>query len=150
MKSAAELMQSFDDITRDLLAQTAASRVTIRLDDPSRKFHIDGVVSEALAPGVRSLKGETSLDQRAAATAQWIESQRRVLVQNDFTSPDPAPPRELMNVYGVKAQMLGPVIRDGRMTGWISVHDTTGARDWRDEDVAALQAAMARVELETA
>ncbi len=150
MKSAAELMRSFDDITRDLLAKTAASRVTIRLDDPSRNFHIDGVVSEALAPGVRSLKGETSLDQRAAATARWIESRRRVLVQNDFTSPDPAPPRELMDLYGVKAQMLGPVIRDGRLTGWISVHDTTGARDWRDEDVAALQAAMARVELETA
>jgi len=34
--------------------------------------------------------------------------------------------------------MLQPVVRDGRMIGWISVHQVGQPRAWSEADVAAL------------
>jgi hypothetical protein len=53
--------------------QVRASRVTLRLDAPGRGFHVDDVAAEAHTAGVRSLRRQTSIDQRAAGTIQWLE-----------------------------------------------------------------------------
>lgn len=51
-----------------------------------------------------------------------------------------------MEIYGVKAQMLiGLTAQDDTVMGWISVHYVPGTRVWGDADMAALQAAAARV-----
>ena len=136
------------DILRDLLRITAASRTTLRLGLPERNLHVDRVVAEVVAPGVRHIGEDSSIDQRALPTVKYIEEERRILVQNDCLTADPAPPRALIDFYGVKAQMLGPIVRDDRVIGWISVHYTLGFREWGEEDVAALQGALERVQQE--
>src|SRR5262245_58780975 len=78
------LCRAFDAILAELLRETRASRTTLRLDDTHHGFHIDDVVAEARAPGEESLRGQTSINQREAATAQWIERNRCLLVQNDL------------------------------------------------------------------
>ncbi len=75
---------------------------------------------------------------------------RRPLVQDDCSNAEPAPPQELIEFYGVRAQMLGPLVRDGLVIGWISVHDTTGPREWSEKDVDALRDAIERVQGELA
>jgi maleate isomerase len=122
-----------------------AARVTVRLDVPQRGLSVADVSAESLAPGVASLRGQTSIDQRAAASVRWLEQHRRVLVQDDVTTADAPPPPELVRVYGATAQMLGPLLRDGALIGWISVHQTGGPRRWTASDVATLEAAMAQV-----
>jgi len=130
-------------VLEDLREATAASRVTLRLDTPGAVFP---VVGEALAPGIRSIRDATEIDLRAARTFQYLEREQRLLVQDDCESGDhPAPP-ELVRLYGVRAQMLAPLVRDGRLAGIVSVHYAPATRRWSATDVTALEDAVARVE----
>ena len=141
---------AFRDVLEDLLSATAASRTTLRLDLPDKDLHVDRVVAEAVAAGVRSIGDDSSIDQRALPTVMFLEEERRPLVQDDCLAADPAPPQALIDLYGVKAQMLGPLVRDDRLIGWISVHYTLGSREWSDEDVEALREAIERTQQELA
>jgi len=134
-----------DAILADLLIETTASRTTLRLDSPEHGFHVDDVAAEALAVGEKSLRGQTSINQRAAATAQWIERHRRLLVQGDLAAAEPRPPAALVRLYGVKAQMLAPIVRHGQLDGWVSVHEGRAARRWTRRDQTAVTRAVAQI-----
>jgi maleate isomerase len=43
--------------------------------------------------------------------------------------------------YGVRAQMLGPVLRREALAGWLSVH-SGHEREWSTSDLAALDEAV--------
>lgn len=133
---------ALQEIAEELLATTSASRTTIRVDRPGAVFP---VVAEALAPGVRSIKDETAMDLRGAATFEYLEREVRPLVQSDcLADPESAPPPELLDLYGVRAQVLAPLVRDGRLAGIVSVHYADGPREWGEEDVAAVERAAER------
>ncbi len=139
----------FQEIMEDLLRSTDASRTTLRLDLPDQDDGFDVVAAEALAPGVRSISDDTSIrNLRDAATVRFLEDQRRPLVQNDCSADGLAPPSELIERHGVRAQMLAPLVREGRLIGVISVHYVPGPRAWSAEDVAALREAAERVQRE--
>ena len=55
MISTEELVGNFKGILEGLLRKTKASRTTLRLDVPEHGFHVNGVVAEALEPGVKSI-----------------------------------------------------------------------------------------------
>src|SRR5215208_2325652 len=137
------------EILEDLLRATDASRTTLRLDLSDQDAGLDAVVAEALAPGVRSISDDTSIrNLRGVSTVRFLEEQRRVLVQNDCLADDLAPPPELIELYGVRAQMLAPIVREDRLAGVISVHYVPGPRQWSAEDIAALREAAERVQQE--
>ena len=139
----------FQEILENLLRSTGASRTTLRLDLSDQDAGLDAVAAEALAPGVRSLREDSSIrNLRDVSTVRFLETQRRPLVQNDCSADDLAPPRELIELYGVKAQMLAPIVREDRLVGVLSVHYAPGPRDWSAEDVAALREATERVQRE--
>jgi maleate isomerase len=119
---------------------TGADRATLRLDVPGMNFPC---VAESCGSGVRAISADNSLDQAAAGTAQWIARTHRVLVQPDLSVADPAPPQALLDTYGVRAQMLAPVVVAGELTGWISLHSGT-PRAWTPEQALAIE--MAAVE----
>ncbi len=148
MISTDQLVASFKRVVSELLAKTNASRTTLRLDVPERGFHVNGVVAEALAPGVNSIAGETSLQQRQSQTATYLEKHREILLQNDCLTAELRPPKELLQIYGTKAQMMGPVVRGDALVGWVSVHYNPSTREWSAADVAALEAAVAAVHKE--
>lgn len=143
MISTEELVGKFKGILEELLAKTKASRTTLRLDVPERGFHVNGVVAEALASGVKSIATETSLQQRKSQTASYLEQHRKILVQSDCANAIPSPPKELMQIYGTKAQMLAPIVRGADMVGWLSVHYNPSTREWSRDDVVALEIALA-------
>jgi GAF domain-containing protein len=134
------LRKTFDTLLAELLRETGASRSTLRLDDAAYGFHSDDVVAEALAPGEESMRGAGGINHRAAETAQWLETHRTLLVQDHFDS-GPAAPEKLRQYYRVKAQMLAPVIREGRLDGWVSIHEAKAPRKWSEADKAAIRAA---------
>lgn len=129
------------DLCEQLLEATGADRTTVRVDVPAHGLHVDLTAGEALRPGVRPIRREGSLDQRRLNTVEWLEAERRNLVQPHF-GPDPMPPQALIEVYGVNAQLLGPVEVGGDMTGWFSAHSLT-EREWSDKDTAAMDEARA-------
>jgi hypothetical protein len=141
------LEKQLDDILATLLADSHGSRTTVRIDDPARGWHVDFICAEAVRPGVKSLRDEGSIDQRAAATVHWMANHKRNLVQPDLTGkPDPAPPPALMSAYAAKAQMLGPLLtRDGHLAGWISVHYVDGPHPFTPDEERALDRARAEV-----
>lgn len=149
MRPTAQLAARIDAILATLRNATGAARATLRIDLPERGIDVDDVAAEAVGPGVASLRGQTSIDQRAAESIRWIDANRRPLVQDDLSGcVEPAPPPQLMSVFGVTAQMLGPVVRGDALTGWISVHDDKGPRRWTEADVTALEAAVRAVQRE--
>lgn len=147
-KTAQQLRASFNTLLADLLQATGASRTTLRIDMPEIGFHVDDPAGEARNPGdtdVPALTGQTALDQRALDTVRWLDQNRRNLVQNFCQGAVPSPPQALIDIYGVKAQMLGPVIVDDALVGWISVHENRRVREWNAAEVSALDAAIAQV-----
>jgi len=143
----AALEKRLDEVLAALLKATHGSRSTLRIDDKDRGWNVDYVCAEALQPGVRSLRGEGSIDQRAAATVQWMVKHKRTLVQSDLTNdPDPAPPSALLSVYAAKAQLLGPLLeRHGYLAGWISVHYVDGKHAITADEERAMDQARADV-----
>ena len=143
MTRTEELVARLKAIVTELREKTNASRTTLRLDDEKHGFHVNGVVAEALAAGIKSIAAETSLQQRKSGTASYLEKHRKILVQNDTADAEPQPPKELIAIYGTKAQMMAPIVRGDAMVGWLSVHYNPSTREWTREDVAAREAALA-------
>jgi GAF domain-containing protein len=121
---------------RDLHDALRASRTTLRIDTPGEVFP---VVAEAAAPGVRSLRHATEIDLRAAATFRWLDRKHATLVQRDCLEDDPVAPPELIELYGVRAQILVPLVRDGRLVGIVSVHHAGTPRNWTPDEVRAAE-----------
>jgi GAF domain-containing protein len=137
---------ALQDVVDRLLADLDASRVTLRLDTPGEIFPVR---YEATAPGIRSIVGDTSVgDLREAKTFQWVQREKRLLVQDDVVDADPPVPPALVDVYQCRAQMLAPVLRDGELHGIISVHYAPGPRAWTADEQATLERARAEVEAE--
>ena len=118
----------------------------MRLDWPGWGAHVDDVLAEARRPGIASLAGKSSIKQREAETVKWLEHERDVLVQDDCAGASPSPPRELLELYGVRAQMLAPLVLDEGVVGWISVHETTSTRRWTEREISAVREAAAEIE----
>lgn len=122
-----------------LRTTTGGDRSTLRIDLPELGLTVQTAAAESCGVGIRSIRTDTSLPQRALRTVEWLEANRKPLVQNDFHLP-PEPPEALREVYGVSAQVLCPVELTDAMTGWISVHSIC-ERTWTPEDIAAIEVA---------
>jgi len=132
----------FQKIAAELLFASGGSRVTIRLDLPNDNFP---VVAEAVTHGARHIKGDTAIgDLRRVATVKHLERTHEILVQNDLDNADPPVPRELIELYQARAQMLAPLVRDGKLAGIISVHDIRGPLEWNQQQIEALSHAQHR------
>jgi maleate isomerase len=140
------VLAELERVMATLREATGGSRTTLRIDVPEHNCNVDRVCAESVAPGIAELKLNTSLNQRSLATVQWLIATRKPLVQDDCANAEVKPPKALMEVYGVKAQMLvGLETADGEVIGWISVHYVPGTRTWTDAEVAALQRAADQV-----
>ena len=132
-------------IVEELLNATKASRSTIRLDSSDALFP---VVAEAFAPGTRSIADDDSIDIRRAATFTFLERELRILVQDDCLVGANPPPKELVDIYGVRAQMLAPIVCEANLAGIVSVHHAATPRGWAEQEIAALSRAAERAAAE--
>jgi maleate isomerase len=150
MTSKAEFVANAEAILQALLKETNASRTTLRIDLPDFGLNVNAPAAEALAAGVHSIKEKTSLDQRKAVAIKWLEKNRRVFVENDClnTTPDVAPEQEVTGAYGIRSEMVAPVIRKDYLIGWVSVHNIRGSHQWTTNEIASIEAACAKVRQE--
>jgi len=140
-----ELIKALQPIAEDLFEAIDPGRVTIRFDTTNDPDY--PVLAEARAPGMSSLTGQMSLggyrvaNIHAAPTFASLRDERNMIVQRDV--------REFQELCGCLSQMLAPVEWKGRFVGVVSVHGIE-ARDWTEEEKAAIRGAAARVERELA
>ena len=137
-------MTELEDVVRELLETTGASRVTLRRDLPGAQPF--PVVAEALAPGVGSLREERSVHLPTQPVVLEVQRGRQV-VQDDSAaaSDDPAFQRMLEAYGGLAAQIVTPVLRDGVLEAIVSVHQLGAPRRWTDDEIAAATRAAERV-----
>ncbi len=133
---------ALQEILDQLRSDTAVFRTTLRLE--TTNFEI---AYESLGEGAASLKGPVPFDLSATDTYRWLDDERQILVQPDVRE-GPAPPRELLEVYGVGSQLLSGIFSDEGLVGIISVHHATVPREWTDAEITALERATAAVEAE--
>lgn len=146
MQDTKKVEKQLDGVLASLMSEADGSRSTLRYDDAGRGWSVQIPCAEALTPVAKSLKGDGSINQRAAATVKWLEKHRRILVQPDLSNSEPAAPPALIALYGVGAQMLGPLFRqDGHLQGWISVHYIGGPHPITERAVAAMERALGEV-----
>ncbi len=140
------VLAQLEGVMDTLRKATGGSRTTLRIDVPHRNCGVDTVCAESVGEGIPPLKLNPTLNQRATATAQWLDANRQPLIQSDCINASIKPPAALLNLYKVKAQMLvGLDAADGSLMGWISVHYVPDTRSWRDEEIDLLLASAARV-----
>jgi GAF domain-containing protein len=133
-----------EDVLQALLSSTSASRVTLR-EDVLGDYAFP-VTHEALAPGVGSLRGERTVDLRNQPVALEVAAGRQV-VQDDCAQAfdDPAFHRMRETYGGLAAQIVTPVLSDGRVAGVVSLHQLGSPRRWTEEEIEACRAAATRV-----
>lgn len=137
-------MSALEDVLRDLLGTTRASRVTLRRDLPGGPPF--PVVAETLAPGVGSLRNERTVHLPSQPVVLEVKGGRQV-VQDDCASAhdDPAFQRMLAAYGGLTAQIVTPVLRDGELEAILSLHQLGAPRHWTADEIAAATAAAERV-----
>jgi GAF domain-containing protein len=136
---------TLEDVLDELLAATGASRVTLRRDVPGAQPL--PVVAESLAPGAGSLRDERSVHLPSQPVVLEVQRGRQV-VQDDCAtaSDDPAFQAMLATFGGLAAQIVTPVLRDGRVAAILSLHQLGAPRRWTADEVAAASRAAARIE----
>lgn len=130
-------------IVEDLRVATGASRTTIR----GPLAGIGGstaLLAESCAPGVLSMTAGPAAAIVEADTYVYLRRELDVLVQPDC-SVGPRPPETLTSFFGVRAQLLGPLVDERMVIGTVSVHQQGSTREWSPEDVAVLRTAVAHV-----
>ena len=129
-------MATLEDVLDGLLAATGASRVTLRRDVPGGPPF--PVVTEALAPGVGSLRGERSVHLQTQPVVLEVQRGRQV-VQDDCAAAydDPAFQAMLVAYGGLAAQIVTPVLREGRLEAILSLHQLGAPRRWTEDEIAA-------------
>jgi hypothetical protein len=131
------MADELDAILADLLAQTRASRVTLRQDVAGE--YAFPVTHEALAPGVGPLRGERTVDLRTQPVAIEVAAGRQVVQDDSAAAYDDPAFQRMREVYGgLAAQIVTPVIVDGRVAGIVP-------RRWSDDEVEACRAAAERL-----
>jgi GAF domain-containing protein len=136
-------MTAIDPILDELLAATGASRVTVREDVPGDVFP---VTHEALADGTPSIRGVATPHMARQPVVLEVQQGHQV-VQDDCPAASDEPHfREMLELYGgLRAQIVTPIVRDGRVAAIVSLHQLGRTRRWTDDEIAAARDAARRV-----
>jgi GAF domain-containing protein len=136
-------MAEIDAILRELLSATGASRVTLRQDVRGAVFP---VTHEALANGAPPIKGVATPDMARQPVVLEIQQGRQV-VQDDCAAASGEPHfREMLELYGgLRAQIVTPVLRKGRVAAIVSLHQLGRTRRWTEDEIAAASRAARKV-----
>ena len=136
-------MTEIDAILEHLLSATGASRVTLRQDVPGDVFP---VTHEVLGDGVGAIKGVPTPDMHRQPVVLEIQQGRQV-VQDDCLRASAEPHfREMLELYGgMRSQIVTPVMRGGRVTAIVSLHQLGRRREWSEGEAEAARRAAEQV-----
>lgn len=140
--------QGLQDVVDRLRADTRASRTTIRADFPALGLELEEVAAEARGEGVRTLIGQRTSGVRDGAAVRWLCENRRTFVMEDCLNPwapEVAPEDYVIELYGIRSEMVSGVFRGNDLIGIVSVHYTAGERHWSEDEVAMIERAAGEV-----
>jgi GAF domain-containing protein len=123
-----------EPVLERLRSQLGASRVTLRQNLPGEQAF--PVTHEALAPGVESLREERTVDLRTQPVAVEVASGRQVVHDDSASAYDDPAYHRMRSLYGgLAAQIVTPVLVDGRVSAIVSVHQLGAPRRWLPSEI---------------
>lgn len=136
-------MAEIDAILGELLRAAGASRVTLRQDVTGDVFP---VTNEVTADGAPSIRGLATPDMARQPVVLEVQQGRQV-VQDDCLAASEEPHfRRMLELYGgLRAQIVTPVVRDGRVVAIVSLHQLGRARRWTEAEIGAADETARRV-----
>ena len=136
-------MTEIDRILEGLLAETEASRVTLRQDMPGDVLPI---THEALAPGASSIRDVATPDMARQPVVLLVQQGHQVVQADCLAASDEPIFREMLELYGgMRAQIVTPVVRDGRVVAVVSLHQLGRERSWTEDEVESARRAAEQV-----
>jgi PAS domain S-box-containing protein len=99
------------------------------------RFHIR---SDFNAPGVASSVGDYSLDLFGPRAATEMRAGITLVVHDVLTELEPGEGREMFQTIGINAIICCPLIKDGRLTAMMAIHQDH-PRIWASADVTLVQ-----------
>ena len=137
-------MSEIDSILHDLLASTGASRATLRED---RSGDVFPVTHEALADDAAPITGVATPDMARQPVVLQVQQGRQVVQDDCLASSEEPHFRAMLELYGgLRAQIVTPVVREGRVVAIVSVHQFERTRHWTVEEIGAASHAVERIE----
>ncbi len=136
-------MTEIQSILEGLLAGTGASRVTLRQDVPGDVFP---VTHEVLAPGAPSIEHVQTPNMSRQPVVLEVQKGRQVVQDDCLSAFDDADFQQMLELYGdMRAQIVTPIFRDGRLTAIVSLHQLGRPRHWTEKEIAAATRTAERV-----
>ena len=137
------ILTEIQQVLEGLLAETGASRVTLRQDVPGDVFP---VMHEALAPGVLSLRNVQTPSMSRQPVVLEVKQGRQVVQDDCLSAFDDPDFQQMLELYGgLRAQIVTPVFAEGRLAAIVSVHQLGRTRRWTEREVEAATRAAGRV-----
>jgi GAF domain-containing protein len=128
-------MPEVSALLEQLLHETGASRVTLRVDVPGPTAY--PVVEEVLAAGVGSLRGETSVHLPTQPVVLEVREGRQVVQDDCATAYDDPSYQAMLRAYGgLASQIVTPVVVDGSVKAILSLHQLERPRVWSEHEIA--------------
>lgn len=136
-------MAEIDTILGELLAATGAGRVTLRQDVPGDVFP---VTNEVLADGTPSILGVATPNMSRQPVVLEVQQGRQVVQDDCLAASDEPHFRQMLELYGgLRAQVVTPIVRDGRVVAIVSLHQLGRTRAWSAEEIEAARETAQRV-----
>lgn len=135
---------SLQQIIQSLFDDLRPSRITLRQPSDSDIFP---VTNEVTGEGVHSIVGMATPNMPKQPIVLRVTSGEQV-VQTDCVGdyPDDDAYQTMLEMYGgMQAQIVTPVLRDGKTVAIISVHQCGRKRDWTEAEAARCREAAAQV-----
>ncbi len=130
-------------ILEALVAETRASRATLRQRGADGAEAGFPVTHEALAPSAPSIRGvATPSMARQPVVLRVLAGEQVVQDDCDACFPDDGPFHAMLALYGgMRAQIVTPLSRDGQTVAILSLHELAGPRRWSAAEIAACSGA---------
>src|SRR5690349_7263576 len=136
-------MAEIDAILGELLRSTGASRVTLRQDAPGDVFP---VTNEVVADGAQPIEGVATPDMARQPVVLEVQQGRQVVQEDCLAASDEPHFRAMLELYGgMRAQIVTPIVRDGRVVAIVSLHQLHRTRRWTEDEIAAASETARRV-----
>jgi PAS domain S-box-containing protein len=149
IRASLSLPEVLSTATRELGRAINASRVHLRLHDPSRPTHLAQVDNEYVAPNAQSVKRidmsyEDPVGQRLQRVLQPI------VIDDALTcsigSPDFNSHVRLHAMRaGIRSEINCPLVVNGGFRGALCIHQTDRVRRWTEDEVELVQAVAAQL-----
>ena len=136
-------MTEIDRILAELLAETRASRATLRQDVPGDIFPVTHEVLEAGVPPIRDV---ATPDMARQPVVVQVQHGHQVVQDDCLAASDEPIFLEMLELYGgMRAQIVTPVVRNGRVVAVVSLHQLGRERSWTEDEVERARRAAEQV-----